>query len=261
MRLSNPSRFSASLFLAVLLFAASARAQEQFASTLSLPDASKAAAGDSAGSNPKVTPSSPTSNNRLLFLPNFLTLENSPDLTPLTAQQKFAVVARSSFDYAVFPLYALRTAISTAQGREPSYGPGAPGYTRRYALTFADCTVNNFMTGAVLPSLLHQDPRFYRLGEGPTTHRRFAYALSRILFTRTDSGRKQFNFSEIFGSALATGISTYSYHPPEDRTLRIAATGWGTQLAFRTFTLTMKEFWPDLRRKLSHTPSYQAPAH
>jgi hypothetical protein len=242
------------------LTAFSARAQDQLASTVSLPDTSKAG---EYSSDPKWKASPPpaTSNNRLFYaLPDFLTVENTADLRPLTAQQKFTVVARSSFDYVVLPVYALRTSISQAQNREPSYGQGAPGYGKRYALTFADCTIDNFMVGAVLPSLLHQDPRFYRLGDGPVAHRA-AYAVSRILFTRADSGRKQFNFSEVFGSALATGISTYSYHPPEDRTFRNAATAWGTQMAFHTVTLAMKEFWPDLRRKMSHTPSGETPVH
>ena len=71
--------------------------------------------------------------------------------------------------------------------------------------------------------------------------------------TRSDSGRKQFNFSEILGSALAAGISTYSYRPAQDRTLRNAADVWRSQVAFHTLTIVMKEFWPDLRRKIHHS--------
>ena len=160
---------------------------------------------------------------------------------------------RSSFDYVEYPWYAFRAGISLAQNSEPTYGQGAAGYGKRYALTFADCTIENFIVGAIFPSLLRQDPRFYRSGEGSVSHRT-GYAVSRIFVTRADSGHEQFNFSEIFGSALAAGISTYSYHPAQDRTLHSAAAGWGTQLAFHTFTIVMREFWPDLRQKISRTP-------
>jgi len=79
---------------------------------------------------------------------------------------------------------------------------------------------------------------------------RTEYAVSRIFVTRGDSGHTQFNFSEIFGAAIAAGISTYSYHPHADRTLPNTASVWGTQVGYDTITLVVKEFWPDIRRKL-----------
>jgi hypothetical protein len=187
-------------------------------------------------------------------------VESPQKLSPLTTQQKFRVVARSSFDYVEYPWYAFRAGISQAQNSEPAYGQGASGYAKRYALTFADCTIENFMVGAVFPWLLRQDPRFYRSGEGTVGHRT-GYAVSRIFVTRTDTGREQFNFSEILGSALVAGVSTYSYHPAEDRNLRHAVSGWGTQVGFHTCTIIMREFWPDLRRAVSHKASPEVSAN
>jgi hypothetical protein len=84
---------------------------------------------------------------------------------------------------------------------------------------------------------------------------------------RGDSGRKEFNFSEIVGAAVAAGISDYSYHPrsayistpsnphmfvASDRTLSNTADVWGTQVGLDTITFVVKEFWPDVHRKLSH---------
>jgi hypothetical protein len=105
------------------------------------------------------------------------------------------------------------------------------------------------MTGAILPSLLRQDPRYFQSGKGSFLHRT-GYSVSRILVTRTDSGHQQFNFSEVFGSALASGISTYGYHPHADRTLANTLSVWGSQVGYDTITLVVKEFWPDIRRKL-----------
>jgi hypothetical protein len=190
-----------------------------------------------------------TSNDRLFFtLPNFLTLETK-QVPPLTAGQKFKVVARSSFDYVEYPWYGFLSGVSQAENSEPGFGQGGEGYGKRYAASFADGTIENFWTGAILPSLLKQDPRFFELGQGSFMHRT-EYAVSRIFVTRTDSGRSQFNYSEILGSAISAGISTYSYHPHDDRTVPNTLSVWGTQVGYDTITIVVKEFWPDIRRKL-----------
>ncbi len=96
--------------------------------------------------------------------------------------------------------------------------------------------------------------------------RRSGYAVSRIFVTRTDSGGSQFNYSEVVGSALSAAISTNSYHPKStiintqsgprfygsDRTLKNTASVWGSQVGYDTITIVVKEFWPDIHRKLSH---------
>ncbi len=192
-----------------------------------------------------------TSKDRLFFtLPNFLTVENAGQIPPLTAGQKFKVVARSSFDYVEFPWYGFLAGISQAENSELGYGQGAAGYGKRYGAAFADGTIENFWTSAIFPSVLHQDPRFFQLGKGGFWHRT-GYAVSRIFVTRSDSGNSQFNTSEIVGSALAAGISTYSYHPHADKTLSNSLSVWGSQIGYDTITIVVKEFWPDIRRKLS----------
>jgi hypothetical protein len=213
-----------------------------------------------------------TSNDRLfLALPNFLTLENAGQVPPLTTKQKFKVVARGSFDKIEFPWYGILSGISQAENSEPGYGQGWEGYAKRYGSAFADGTIENFMTSAVFPSLLHQDPRFFQSSEGGFAHRA-GYAVSRIFVTRTDSGHAQFNYSEIFGSAVSAAISTNTYHPrsfistrwdpntnmvqyvfnPSSRTLPNTASVWGTQVLYDTITILIKEFWPDVHRKMNH---------
>ena len=209
-----------------------------------------------------------TSNDRLFYtLPNFLSLENAGKVPPLTAGQKFKVVALGSFDYIEFPWYGFLAAISQAQNSEPGFGQGWGGYGKRYASAFADGTIENFTVGALLPVILHQDPRFFQSSEGSFTHRA-GYAVSRIFITRTDSGNSQFNYSEIVGSALSAAISTNTYHPrsmiiatksgprflPSDRTLSNTASVWGSQIGYDAITIVVKEFWPDIHRKLSHQP-------
>lgn len=215
-----------------------------------------------------------TSNDRLFFtLPNFLTLENAGQVPPLTAKQKFKVVARGSFDYVQIPWYGFLSGISQWEDSEPGFGQGAAGYAKRFGAAYADGTIENFMTGAVFPSILRQDPRYFQLGHGSFAHRTL-YAMSRNLITRSDSGKNEFNFSEVVGGAMAAAISTYSYHPtshvfstpnppyyryvPSDRTLSNTATVWATQYGYDTLTLVVKEFWPDVRRKVRHQPKMAA---
>ncbi len=112
--------------------------------------------------------------------------------------------------------------------------------------------------------MLHTDPRFFQSGQGSFMHRT-GYAISRAVVTRSDSGHSVFNASEIFGSAVASAVSTYSYHPhpgyhpvegmnvpyiASDRTLKNTASVWGSQVGYDTITFVIKEFWPDVRRKM-----------
>ena len=215
-----------------------------------------------------------TSNDRLFYaLPNFLSLENTGKIPPLSSKEKFKVVTRGAFDFTEYPWYGLLSAINQANDAEPAYGQGWKSYGKRYVTSFADGTIENFITSAILPSMLHQDPRFYHSEAGGFTHKA-GYAVSRIFLTRTDSGSTTFNYSEVVGSALSATISTYSYHPrstvlrspsgpryiPSDRTLANTASVWGSQVGFDTVVIVIKEFWPDIHRKLSHK-SGESPRH
>lgn len=189
-----------------------------------------------------------TSKDRLFFLlPNFLTLENAAQVPPLTTGQKFKLEARSTFDPVQFSYYFVLAGINQAANAEAGYGQGAQGYGKRFGAIFADSTIENVMVGAAFPSLLRQDPRYFQKGKGGFGRRTW-YALTRIFVTRGDSGHAQFNASEIFGSAIAAGISTYSYHPEADRQFGNVVGTWGTQLGLDSFSFMMKEFWPDIRR-------------
>jgi hypothetical protein len=205
------------------------------------------------------------SSDRLFFaLPNFLTVENAANVPPLTAGGKFKLVSRSAFDPVQFVWYSALAGISQAANSEPGFGQGAEGYGKRYGAYFADGTIENFFVGAIFPSMLRTDPRYFQSGRGTFTHRTW-YAVSRAFITRSDSGGSVFNASEIFGSAVASAISTYSYHPhpgyhpvegmnvpyiASDRTLKNTASVWGSQVGYDTITFVIKEFWPDVRRKM-----------
>jgi len=207
-----------------------------------------------------------TSNDRLFYtLPNFLTLQNKDKLPPLSVKDKYKVVALGTFDPVEFPWWGILAAIAQSNNSEPAFGQGWRSYAKRYGITAGDSLVENFMVGAVFPSALHQDPRYYQSGRGGF-FRRTGYSVSRIFVTRSDSGHSQFNYSEIFGGATAATISTYTYHPSStylsiprnphlfvasDKTLSNTIDTWGTQLTLDTITVVVKEFWPDIHRKMN----------
>lgn len=192
------------------------------------------------------------SNDRLFYaLPNFQTVDTTEQLPPLTVGQKFKLQARSQFDYFEIPWYGILAGFSQARNTSAGYGQGAAGYGKRYASEWADGTIENFIVGAAFPSALRQDPRYYVLGKGSFWHRA-GYAISRIVVTRSDSGREEFNASQIFGGAVAAGISAYTYHPRDEHNVGNAASVWGTQIGLDTFTQGIKEFWPDIHRRFSH---------
>ncbi len=210
-----------------------------------------------------------TSNDRLFYaLPNFLSMPNQ-NLPPLSVKDKFKVVALGNFDYIQYPWWAIVAAVAQAENSEPQFRQGWLAYAKRYGTTAGDSSVENFMVGAVFTSILHQDPRFY-YSENGGIPRRILYAGSRIFITRSDSGHAQFNFSEIFGAATAAAISDYTYHPrstvvngkfvPSDRTLSNTAVVFGTQIALDSITFGIKEFWPDIHRKMARKHAAEAAA-
>jgi hypothetical protein len=200
-----------------------------------------------------------TSKDRLFYaLPNFLTLENAGQVPPLTTAEKFKVTARTTFDPVEYLWIGALAGIGQAENSEPSFGQGAAGYAKRYGMQFADGAIENFMSKAIFPSLLHQDPRYFQSGKGSFL-RRVRYAASRIVITRSDAGKTQFNYSEIFGAAVAASISTFTYHPRDERDVRSAIDVWATQMSFDALGYVVIEFWPDIRRKLHKSKSEQTP--
>ena len=205
---------------------------------------------DPSQGQPDVVSQSGASHDRLFWtLPNFLTVENAAQAPPLSSKAKFKVVLRTSFDYAEYPYIAFLAGISQATNSEPGYGQGAAGYWKRFGAAFADNTDENFWTAAILPALLHQDPRYYQLGKRGFLYRA-GYSVSRQFITRSDSGQREFNLSEIGGSAISAGISN-TYHPSGDRSFSNTMSVWWTQVGWDSLASLVKEFWPDIRRKLA----------
>jgi hypothetical protein len=212
------------------------------------PSAPQAKATNEPGVN--TNPSEPATqspkNDRLFYaLPNYLTVEKKSSLPPLTTKQKFKLVAEGTYDPIELVFIAAESGVYQANNTDPTLGLGIRGYAKRNGLTIADDSVENFMVGAVLASAFRQDPRYYQLGSGSFLHR-VGYAALRVVITRSDAGKNQFNVSEILGSATAAGISN-TYHPGP-WTMGTTLPIWGEQVGWDAVGFEMKEFWPDIHR-------------
>ncbi|HKS81343.1 MAG TPA: hypothetical protein VJR23_07535 [Candidatus Acidoferrales bacterium] len=186
---------------------------------------------------------------RLLWVvPNFAAVSAGVQLPPLTVKEKWKLASEDSFDYSSFVWTGIVTAQSFTLNEYPELGTGAAGYGRYYWRAFTDGVFGTFFTEAIVPSITHEDPRYFTMGEGGFL-RRFGYALSRVVITRTDSGGTTFNFSEVGGNALVAGLSN-AYYPPQERGLAKTAENWGTQLESAALNNIAKEFWPDIRRDI-----------
>jgi len=181
-------------------------------------------------------------------VPNFAAVSAYTKLPPLSRREKFALAREDSVDYTSFIWAGILAGQSMALNSYPELHHGIAGYGRYYWRAFADQASGAFFTEAIVPALTREDPRYYTRGYGGF-FRRTGYALSQVVLTRTDAGGTSFNFSEIVGNAMEAGLSNL-YYPPQERGFGKTAENWGAQLESAALNNIIKEFWPDIRRKL-----------
>ncbi len=187
------------------------------------------------------------------IIPNYRTSPRLTPYVPLRTKEKFKLSLTDATDRGTFILAGFFAAEAQLTNADPAFGQGVKGFARYFGTAYADYTIGDIMTEAIYPSLLHQDPRYFRIGEGSTVSR-LGWAVKQIFWTHTDSNHWQFNFSEIVGNATAVGISNAYY--PDNRNLSNFTVKLGTQIAVDLAGNILKEFSPDLSRKFSrhHTP-------
>jgi hypothetical protein len=134
---------------------------------------------------------------------------------PLTAGQKFHLAIRSSIDPVTIGISAVIAGVEQADDTFDGYGQGAQGYAKRFGASYSDAVVGTFIGGAILPSIFHQDPRYFYKGTGSITSRAL-YAISTVVICKGDNGKWQPNYSNVLGNLAAAGISNI-YYPAADR--------------------------------------------
>ncbi len=148
------------------------------------------------------------------FIPNFYVVYDSNNAVPLTTKLKFQMAYRVAID-PVSLIGAAALAGMDQGGDDLNYPLGAKGYGERFGATYADGVTDIMFGGAILPSLLHQDPRYFYQGTG-TVKSRLRHALSNPFICRGDNGKLQPNYSSIGGDLISSSISN-AYYPPSNR--------------------------------------------
>lgn len=192
-------------------------------------------------------PAPPPTDKRVMgILPNYRTAEMSAASTPLTSSEKIHIAVKDTFDYPLLGVSAFLAGIYHLEDNHPQFGQGAEGYFKRLGTSYTDQLVGNFLTEGVLPVAFHEDPRYFRMSTGTTSHRLF-YAMSRTVITRTDAGGYSPNFAELVGNGIAAGVGLSYYS--DDRSASQYVRNWGVQLLTDTGSQVLKEFWPDIKRR------------
>jgi hypothetical protein len=188
----------------------------------------------------------PVSKRAFGVLPNYRTAEKTDVYMPISIKRKYYIGLKDSTDYPIYGLSAVLAGLGQWTDSHASYGQGLEGFGKRYASTISDQLIGNFLTESIMPSLLHEDPRYFRRATG-SKWARTGYAASRVFVTKTDSGKTMFNFAEVSGNAIAATIGNAYY--PGERSLNDNVERFYSQLATDAFSQVLKEFWPDIKRR------------
>ena len=180
-------------------------------------------------------------------IPNYRADQFQATYVPISAAGKFAIARSDSFDWPNYFLlagYALQAQVAAGGFL---HSGGLNGFGRYYSRSVADQIVGSYITEAILPTVFHEDPRFFRLGKGPILYRAYN-AASRIFVTKRDDGSNGFYFSEIIGNMGVIAFGTIYYS--DQRNASESLERYGMALGNDMISNMLTEFWPDIKRKI-----------
>jgi hypothetical protein len=174
-------------------------------------------------------------------------LPNAPSAyVPMSSHCKWKAFLDRAYSPYTFATAAYEAGLAQMSDQWPQYGGGMQGWGKRYGATLADTESRRFIQGYVLSTLLHQDPRYFYSTKTNLVARAW-YAATRVIITRGDDGRSEFNASEILG-ALSTSALQNSYYPQHYRTVDATIGRFTGSLSSDATSAILREFTPDLKR-------------
>ncbi len=183
-------------------------------------------------------------------MPNFRAVSAGALPPPPTPREAFMIATHNSFDYSSFIFVGITSALAEWTDAHAQLGEGIPGFGRYYWRGFVDKTDGNYLVIFALPTIFHQDERYFAMGTGGFKKRAF-YAATRVIVTPNYNGKNSFNVSQLLGRATAQGISA-SYYPSGSRTAGALATKFGYAIGRDALTNVFREFWPDIATHVLH---------
>lgn len=184
------------------------------------------------------------------LMPNFRAVSAGATPPPSTPRESLIIATKNSFDYSAFVFVGITSMIAEGTDTHPQLGKGVGGFGRYYWRGLADKTDGNYWVIFLLPTIFHQDERYYALGQGGAW-KRLTYSASRILITPSYHEHNSFNASEILGRGISQAISL-TYYPSQTRTAGAIAQKYGWAIGRDALTNVFREFWPDIAIHVLH---------
>jgi hypothetical protein len=181
---------------------------------------------------------------------NLQLIQGPEQSSPLGASGKFRLAVKNFSDPLNIAGTALDSGISTATSSSKSaFGTGWPGFGRRFGMSMSDEALSEFFSTYLVSTLAHQDPHYHR-DPGSSAGRRIAYALSRVVISRSDSGKPMFNFAEFVGTTAASLVES-SYHFERDESPGAVSSRIFVSIGSDAAWNLMNEFLPDIAKHLN----------
>jgi len=168
-------------------------------------------------------------------------------LCSLQFDDKFMLFVEDLVDPATFLGAGVDALSDQASKRDPAFGQGFGGYTRRFGANLADRTSSRFFKDFAYPTIFFEDPRYYRLGQGGTRHR-LLHATEHLFVAHSPNGTRMFNYSEWLGTGSSVVLNNL-YHPGNERGAGAMARRTGYRFAWDIGFDILREFWPDIAHK------------
>ena len=184
------------------------------------------------------------------IMPNFRAVSAGATPPPPTPKENLIIATRNSFDYSAFVFVGITSLLAEGTNTHPQLGKGVGGFARYYWRGYVDKTDGNYWVIFMLPTIFHQDERYYALGQGGIW-KRLGYSASRVLITPSYHEHNSFNASEIVGRGIAQAISI-TYYPSQTRTAGAIAQKYSYAIGRDALTNIFREFWPDIAVHVLH---------
>ena len=177
-------------------------------------------------------------------MPNFRTVAGGAKPHPPGWKYNFTVATHQAIDYSSFVFLSITSLSAEGINEHPVLGKGVGGLWAYSWRGFLDKTDNTYLSAWLLPSLLHEDTRYYAMGTGHSIPMRALYVISRQGVARTYSGHRTPNIAGLGGKVL-TQVVSKAYYPEGTSNFGVLAVKFGYS-AMRDVAITaIREFYPD----------------
>jgi len=183
-------------------------------------------------------------------MPNYRAVSAGVLPPPPTPREAFKIATENSFDYSAFVFVGITSLLAEGSNAHSQLGKGVPGYWAYYWRGYLDKTDGSYWVDAIFPTVIHQDERYYAMGEGGVV-KRGVYAATRVFITPNYHGKNSFNTSEILGRGVSQAISL-AYYPSQTQSASGFLDKYGYALGRDALTNVFRELWPDIDAHTIH---------